>query len=103
MTNNKTLMQTAGWSSKWSDFLAAQQEPFLAELEQFHNQLPWTDSVDPAQLRAWQKEYTIIQSTLKAIIQTTSIDPSLCWIAFEQELLGEAGKRATDVNLILRS
>ena len=101
MTNNKTPAQTAGWSSTWSNFLATHQESFLAELEQFHNQLPWTDSLDPAQLRAWQKEYTIIQSTLNAIIQTTSIDPSLCWIAFEQELPGEAGKRAADVNLIL--
>lgn len=99
MINNTT--KTAGWSSTWSDFLAICREAFLERLEQFHSQLPWTDSLDPAQKRAWKKEYTIIQCTLKTIIQTTSTDPSLCWIAFEQELPGEAGKRAADVNLIL--
>ena len=46
MTNNKTHMQIAGWSSTWSDFLATSQETFLAQLEQFHNQLPWTDNLD---------------------------------------------------------
>ncbi|MEK0272148.1 DNA/RNA helicase domain-containing protein [Vibrio vulnificus] len=39
-------------------------------------------------------------STLNQVITETQVEPEKCWIAFEQELIGEGGKRAADVNLV---
>ena len=92
---------TAGWSSTWSEFLNSNQSNFVTQLEDFHNSLPWTKELSPSQRSAWQKEHSIIQLTLHGVINNSQTDPSQCWITFEQELPGEAGKRAADVNLIL--
>lgn len=98
--NNHTNT-VCGYSSTWQQFLSSRQSDFLNQLKEFHKQLPWTGELSPAQQSAWEKEHTIMQSTLGAVVKKTQIDPSTCWIAFEQELPGEAGKRAADVNLIL--
>ncbi len=44
-----------------------------------------------------------MRSTLEYAIAETQVDPNTCWIAFEQELVGEGGKRAADVNLVTPS
>ena len=93
--------QTAGWSTNWADFLQTDQDTFLNHLKNFHTSLSWTDVLDPAQEKAWRSEFAVMQTTLSQTLQHNGIDPESCWIAFEQELPGEAGKRAADVNLIL--
>lgn len=98
-----TKPKTAGWSTSWEDFLNTPEAQFLEALEQFYKDLPWTQQLDPAQYRSWCHEYKVMQATLRDVLRKTNITPSSCWIAFEQELAGEAGKRAADVNLILPS
>ena len=95
--------RTAGWSTNWTHFLNTSEDLFLEALIAFHSALPWTDQLDPAQKRAWQHEYAIMQATLRYILDGSDTNPDSCWIAFEQELPGEAGKRAADVNIVLPS
>lgn len=93
----------AGWSGSWQLFLLESKASFITKLERFYQTLPWTDLLDPSQKYAWESEYTAMQATLQEVLGSTNTDPNMCWIAFEQELVGEGGKRAADVNLVLPS
>ncbi|EIE9609376.1 DUF2075 domain-containing protein [Vibrio diabolicus] len=93
----------AGWDGTWQQFLTADKGSFLEALIAFHDGLQWTEELDPAQHSAWETEYDVMRSTLEYAIAETQVDPNTCWIAFEQELVGEGGKRAADVNLVTPS
>lgn len=93
----------AGWDGTWQQFLTADKGSFLEALIAFHDGLQWTEKLDPAQHSAWETEYDVMRSTLEYAIAETQVDPNTCWIAFEQELVGEGGKRAADVNLVTPS
>ncbi|MER0396126.1 DNA/RNA helicase domain-containing protein [Vibrio vulnificus] len=90
----------AGWDGTWQDFLSTDRASFLESLVSFHRSLSWTQDLDPAQRYAWETEYDVMTSTLNHVITETRVEPEKCWIAFEQELIGEGGKRAADVNLV---
>ncbi|EHZ7342994.1 DNA/RNA helicase domain-containing protein [Vibrio vulnificus] len=90
----------AGWDGTWQDFLSTDRASFLESLVSFHRSLSWTQDLDPAQRYAWETEYDVMTSTLNHVITETQVEPEKCWIAFEQELIGEGGKRAADVNLV---
>ncbi|EHH0795593.1 DUF2075 domain-containing protein [Vibrio vulnificus] len=90
----------AGWDGTWQDFLSTDKASFLESLVFFHRSLSWTQDLDPAQRYAWETEYDVMTSTLNHVITETQVEPENCWIAFEQELIGEGGKRAADVNLV---
>jgi hypothetical protein len=90
----------AGWEGTWQEFLSTDKISFLNALVTFYNRLSWTNELDPTQNHAWQTEYDVMTSTLKYVIAETQAEPGKCWIAFEQELIGEGGKRAADVNLV---
>lgn len=94
----------AGWSGTWLDFFNTKYPDFTQQLQQFYQQLPWTPNTpSSAQLHAWQIEFEVMQHCLRQVVQQ-DVNPNLaqqCWITFEQELVGEAGKRAADVNLVL--
>ncbi|EHD1696147.1 DUF2075 domain-containing protein [Vibrio vulnificus] len=90
----------AGWDGTWQDFLSTDRASFLESLVSFHRSLSWTQDLDPAQRYAWETEYDVMTSTLNQVITETQVEPEKCWIAFEQELIGEGGKRAADVNLV---
>lgn len=91
----------SGWSGTWADFLAVDRVIFLQKLAAFHDNLAWTGSLESTQREAWEIEYGLLQETLKHVCQNAQFDPEAAWISFEQELIGEGGKRAADVNLIL--
>ena len=91
----------SGWSSDWKQFLTTNKENFLKSLEEFYSNLEWTKELSSSQHSAWDIEYDTITSTLEYVLTKSDIDISTCWIAFEQELVGEGGKRAADVNLVL--
>ena len=93
----------AGWDGTWQQFLTADKGIFLEALIAFHDGLQWTEELDPTQHSAWETEYDVMRSTLEYAIAETQVDPNTCWIAFEQELVGEGGKRAADVNLVTPS
>ena len=42
-----------------------------------------------------------MKCTLKHVCDISGFSPNKAWIAFEQELVGEGGKRAADVNLVI--
>ncbi|MGD8230778.1 DNA/RNA helicase domain-containing protein [Vibrio sp. TRT 1302] len=90
----------AGWDGTWQDFLSTDKASFLESLVSFHRGLSWTQELDPAQRYAWKTEYDVMTTTLNHVIAETQVEPDKCWIAFEQELIGEGGKRAADVNLV---
>lgn len=90
----------AGWEGTWQEFLSIDKTSFLNALVAFYNSLNWTKELDPTQNHAWQTEYDVMTSTLNHVIAETQVEPGKCWIAFEQELIGEGGKRAADVNLV---
>ncbi|WP_417869476.1 DNA/RNA helicase domain-containing protein [Vibrio furnissii] len=92
-----------GWSGTWQDFLASEQPEFIETLRSFYSELPWTKTLSPSQLSAWETEYSVMKDTLRLICQQLNFNPSKAWIAFEQELVGEGGKRAADVNIVLPS
>ncbi|MBF4302616.1 hypothetical protein EAY56_28425, partial [Vibrio anguillarum] len=90
----------AGWDGTWQDFLSTDKASFLESLVSFHRSLSWTQDLDPAQYYAWETEYDVMKATLNNVITDAKVEPDKCWIAFEQELIGEGGKRAADVNLV---
>ena len=90
----------AGWDGTWQEFLSIDKASFLESLVTFYDSLSWTQDLDPAQYYAWETEFDVMQATLNHVIAESSVDPNKCWIAFEQELIGEGGKRAADVNLV---
>ncbi|MDC5822568.1 DUF2075 domain-containing protein [Vibrio europaeus] len=90
----------AGWEGTWQQFLETDKECFIEALVAFYNSLKWTGELDPTQLYAWKTEYDVMKATLNRVIAETQAEPGKCWIAFEQELIGEGGKRAADVNLV---
>ncbi|MCG6303950.1 DUF2075 domain-containing protein [Vibrio vulnificus] len=90
----------AGWDGTWQDFLSTDKASFLESLVSFYRSLSWTQDLDPAQRYAWETEYDVMTSTLNHVIAETQVEPGKCWITFEQELIGEGGKRAADVNLV---
>ncbi|MFD1008939.1 DNA/RNA helicase domain-containing protein [Oceanisphaera ostreae] len=94
-------MLETGWSSTWAHFLNTDKTAFLKQLEVFYSRLEWTRALSDSQLNAWKIEYGVMCNTLRQVCQQSGVDPALCWIAFEQELVGEGGKRAADVNLVL--
>lgn len=94
-------MVKTGWSSTWANLLNTDKTTFLEQLKVFYADLEWTRELSDSQLRAWNSEYDVICDTLQHVCQHSGVDPNLCWVAFEQELVGENGKRAADVNLVL--
>ena len=90
----------AGWDGTWQEFISIDKASFLESLVTFYDSLSWTQDLDPAQYYAWETEFDVMQATLNHVIAESSVDPNKCWIAFEQELIGEGGKRAADVNLV---
>ncbi|MGR5176880.1 DNA/RNA helicase domain-containing protein [Vibrio mediterranei] len=90
----------AGWDGTWQDFFSTDKASFLESLVTFHSSLSWTQDLDPAQHYAWETEYDVIKTTLNQVITKAKVEPNKCWIAFEQELIGEGGKRAADVNIV---
>ncbi|CAM2928402.1 DNA/RNA helicase domain-containing protein [Moritella viscosa] len=94
-------LSKTGWAGTWTDFLDISKDCFVNALESFYAELPWTKELSPSQGHAWTIEYDVMQATLAKVIVNTGINPSLCWVAFEQELVGEGGKRAADVNIVL--
>ncbi len=90
----------AGWDGTWQDFLSTDKASFLESLVSFHRSLSWTQDLDPAQHYAWETEYDVMKATLHHVVNDAKVEPDKCWIAFEQELIGEGGKRAADVNLV---
>lgn len=90
----------AGWDGTWQDFLSTDKASFLESLVSFHRSLSWTQELDPAQRYAWETEYDVMMATLNHVVNDAKVETNKCWIAFEQELIGEGGKRAADVNLI---
>ncbi len=90
----------AGWDGTWQEFLSMDKASFLKSLVAFYGHLSWTQDLDPAQYYAWEIEFDVMQATLSHVIAESRVTPNKCWIAFEQELIGEGGKRAADVNLV---
>ena len=90
-----------GWYGTWQAFLETSKDNFISLLEQFYKGLPWTDKLSPSQKNAWHLEHDALTHTLKVVINRTRFDPNTCYIAFEHELTGEAGKRLADVNMIM--
>ncbi|ENP8456707.1 DUF2075 domain-containing protein [Photobacterium damselae] len=90
----------AGWNGTWQEFLSMDKASFLKSLVAFYGHLSWTQDLDPAQYYAWEIEFDVMQATLSHVIAESRVTPNKCWIAFEQELIGEGGKRAADVNLV---
>jgi len=95
------ILSQSGWAGTWGEFLSIPQDSFISALRSFYAGLPWTKELSPSQEHAWHIEYDVMQATLTKVITDTNIDSNLCWIAFEQELVGEGGKRAADVNIVL--
>ncbi|MEQ5316616.1 DNA/RNA helicase domain-containing protein [Providencia vermicola] len=91
----------AGWSGTWDAFFNVNEESFVSQLITFHASLPWTDQLSDAQKEAWFIEHEVMKRTLKHVCEVSGFSPDKAWIAFEQELVGEGGKRAADVNLVL--
>jgi hypothetical protein len=91
----------SGWSGTWEIFLNTPKESFMEELKKFYSSLPWTTELSKSQEFAWSKEYDVMQLTIAEVIAHSGINPELCWLAFEQELVGEGGKRSADVNIVL--
>lgn len=96
-------MNDSGWSSSWQDFLSVDKATFISALETFYQSLPWTDTLSSLQKQAWEIEYEVMKASLQAVCSVHRFAKTQCWIAFEQELVGEGGKRAADVNLVLPS
>ncbi len=96
-------MNDSGWSSSWQDFLSVDKAKFISALETFYQSLPWTDTLSSLQKQAWEIEYEVMKASLQAVCSVHRFAKTQCWIAFEQELVGEGGKRAADVNLVLPS
>ncbi|HHG3065572.1 TPA: DNA/RNA helicase domain-containing protein [Vibrio parahaemolyticus] len=90
----------AGWDGTWQEFLSTDWASFLESLVTFHSSLSWTQDLDPAQYYAWETEYDVMKATLNHVITEAKVEPDKYWVAFEQELIGEGGKRAADVNLV---
>lgn len=90
----------AGWAGTWQDFFQTTKASFVQSLVTFYNNLEWTQELDPTQRFAWEIEYDLMLATLRYAIAETKTAPEKCWIAFEQELIGEGGKRAADINLV---
>lgn len=95
-----SLNLKAGWDGTWQEFLETDKASFLKTLKAFYSNLSWTQDLDPTQRFAWSSEYDVMKATLSHVIYETKTEPQKCWIAFEQELVGEGGKRAADVNLV---
>ncbi|MDC5703457.1 DUF2075 domain-containing protein [Vibrio europaeus] len=93
----------AGWSGTWEDFFNTEELQLLDVLTTFHTKLPWTKELSPSQRYAWEVEYAVMQKSLRFVCEQADLNPQEAWIAFEQELVGEGGKRAADVNVILPS
>ncbi|OEG75158.1 hypothetical protein BEL05_02565 [Shewanella colwelliana] len=91
----------AGWDGTWQEFLQVDKTVFINELISFHSSLDWTLELEPAQRFAWETEYDLMKSMLGHVVRESNTNPETCWVAFEQELIGEGGKRAADVNLVL--
>lgn len=91
----------AGWSGTWEAFFNVEKWRFVDRLVAFHASLPWTEELSDAQKEAWVIEYEVMKRTLKQVCDASGFLPDNAWIAFEQELVGEGGKRAADVNLVL--
>ncbi|UPR30233.1 DUF2075 domain-containing protein [Vibrio crassostreae] len=91
----------AGWDGTWQEFLQVDKTVFINELISFHTSLDWTQELEPAQRFAWETEYDLMKSMLGHVVSESNVNPETCWVAFEQELIGEGGKRAADVNLVL--
>ncbi|MGR5138882.1 DNA/RNA helicase domain-containing protein [Vibrio jasicida] len=96
-------LSKTGWEGTWKQFLNLSENDFLTSLQVFYENLPWTGALSDSQLHAWNIEYGVMQATLKEITEQTRVAAEECWISFEQELIGEGGKRAADVNLVLPS
>lgn len=94
-------MLETGWSSTWAHLLNTDKTTFLKQLKVFYSRLEWTKGLSNSQLSAWDTEYDVMCNTLREVCQQSGVDPERCWVAFEQELVGENGKRAADVNLVL--
>lgn len=90
-----------GWSGTWTKFLSTNQQDFIKQLKSFYEQLPWTNGLSHAQENAWRYEHTALITTLNYTLSQVKIDKDSCWIVFEHELTGEAGKRLADANIIL--
>ncbi|MEH6532220.1 MAG: DNA/RNA helicase domain-containing protein [Photobacterium frigidiphilum] len=93
----------AGWDGTWQEFLTIDKASFIQKLVIFHKDLDWTQELDPMQRFAWEIEFDVMQSTLNYVVGEVKVSLSQCWISFEQELIGEGGKRAADVNLVIPS
>lgn len=91
----------AGWSGTWETFFSVDEEGFVGQLVAFHASLPWTEDLSHTQKEAWIIEHEVMKRTLKHVCDASGFSPDKAWIAFEQELVGEGGKRAADVNLVL--
>ena len=91
----------AGWSGTWEAFFNVEKGSFVGQLVAFHASLPWTEELAPTQEYAWGIEHEVMKRTLKHVCRVSGFSPDNAWIAFEQELVGEGGKRAADVNLVL--
>lgn len=91
----------AGWSGTWETFFNVEKGNFVGQLAAFHASLPWTEKLAPTQEYAWSIEHELMKRTLKHVCGISGFSPDNAWIAFEQELVGEGGKRAADVNLVL--
>ncbi|MBO1106701.1 DUF2075 domain-containing protein [Plesiomonas shigelloides] len=91
----------AGWSGTWEAFFNVDKEHFVDQLVAFHASLPWTDELSHAQKEAWIIEHEVMKCTLKHVCDISGFSPNKAWIVFEQELVGEGGKRAADVNLVI--
>ena len=91
----------AGWSGTWEAFFNVDEENIVSQLTAFHASLPWTEELSGSQIEAWYIEFDVMQKTLKQVCEISRFSPDKAWIAFEQELVGEGGKRAADVNLVL--
>jgi|GEM_PF-2369872 len=95
------MQRLAGWSGTWKAFFDTEQDTFLHQLWSFHASLPWIKELPDSQLKAWKIEYQLVKNTLQSVCESAGFAPNKAWIAFEQELVGEGGKRAADVNLVL--
>lgn len=89
------------WCSTWAEFLRINHTDFMKNLHEFNQSRAWIDKISESQIFAWQTEWHLMQSLLAQLAQSHSGIEERAWIAFEQELPGENGKRAADVNLIL--
>lgn len=92
---------SAGWSGTWAEFFRMDEVRFVERLVAFHASLPWTEELSGAQRDAWIIEHEVMKRTLKHVCELTGLSPDKAWVAFEQELVGEGGKRAADVNIVL--